>query len=41
MSLRRRAVLWLAALVLLLGVFSLYLQPNFLFTLAQQVWSCF
>ena len=30
-----------AALVLLLGVFSLYLQPNFLFTLAQQVWSCF
>jgi hypothetical protein len=36
-----RVLLWLAALVLLLGVFSLYLQPHFLFTLAQQVWSCF
>ena len=41
MSPTHRALLWIAACVALLGVFSLYLQPNFLFTLAQQVWSCF
>ena len=29
------------ALTALLGVFALYLHPGFLFTLAQQVWSCF
>lgn len=29
------------ALALLLLVFSLYLQPEFMVTLAQQVWACF
>jgi hypothetical protein len=41
MSPTHRTLLWIAAGVALLGVFSLYLQPHFLFTLAQQVWSCF
>lgn len=29
------------ALVALLLVFALYLQPAFMVTLAQQVWACF
>lgn len=36
--------LWLigiSALVVLLAVLSLYLQPHFLVTLADQVWGCF
>jgi uncharacterized membrane protein YraQ (UPF0718 family) len=37
----RRLLSWLLAGLLLAAVFSLYLQPAFLFTLAQQVWSCF
>lgn len=36
-----RALMAVATLAALLGVFALYLQPSFLFTLAQQVWSCF
>ena len=36
-----RALAWGVAVAVLLGVFALYLQPSFLFTLAQQVWSCF
>jgi len=31
----------LVVLLLLLGVFSLYLQPDFLLTLADQLWACF
>lgn len=30
-----------AALTALLLVFSLYLRPEFMVTLAQQVWTCF
>lgn len=37
----QRILLWIAAIAALLGVFALYVQPTFLFTLAQQVWSCF
>ena len=29
------------AVAVLLGVFSLYTQPDFLVTLANQVWACF
>jgi hypothetical protein len=29
------------AVVVLLGVFSLYIRPDFLVTLANQVWACF
>jgi len=37
-----RVVLWGSVVLLAgLGVFSLYLQPDFLVMLAQQVWSCF
>jgi hypothetical protein len=32
---------WAAALAALLGVFALYTRPDFLFTLANQVWACF
>lgn len=37
----RRALLYVAMLGLLLMVFALYLQPDFLRTLADQVWACF
>jgi hypothetical protein len=37
----RQILAWVVAIAVLLGVFALYLQPSFLFTLAQQVWSCF
>jgi hypothetical protein len=29
------------ALVVLLGVFALYTRPDFLVTLANQIWACF
>jgi hypothetical protein len=35
---------WLAystALAVLLGVFALYTRPDFLVTLAEQLWACF
>lgn len=32
---------WVLALAVLLGVFSLYLRPDFMVQLAQQVWACF
>ena len=37
----RRALLLLAVLLVLLAVFALYLQPAFMLTLADQLWSCF
>lgn len=42
----RRALLWrgagiVLALGVLLAVFSLYTQPDFFFTVANQVWACF
>ena len=36
-----KLVLWTGASAVLLGVFSLYTQPDFLVTLANQVWACF
>lgn len=37
-----RKLLWHgAALALLLAVFALYARPDFLVTLADQLWSCF
>lgn len=38
---RLKIALWSAALAASLGVFSLYTRPDFLLTLASQVWSCF
>jgi hypothetical protein len=36
-----RLLVWALALALLLGVFALYLQPDFMVQLAQQLWACF
>lgn len=33
--------LCIALLALSAGVFTLYLQPAFLVTLAEQIWACF
>jgi len=33
--------LWALAILASLGVFFLYTRPDFLFTLANQVWACF
>jgi len=32
---------WMAAVLACLAVFALYTRPDFLLTLANQVWSCF
>lgn len=37
----RKLLFYGTALCLLLLVFSLYLRPDFLFTLANQIWLCF
>lgn len=37
----RRMLIWVLVLVALLGVFMLYLRPDFMVQLAQQAWSCF
>jgi type II secretory pathway component PulM len=36
-----RIALWAGALVVLLAVFLLYLQPDLAVSLANQLWSCF
>ncbi|WP_309275491.1 hypothetical protein [Comamonas sp.] len=43
MSLKRwqHTVIWAAVLAVLLAVFALYLRPDFMLTLADQVWACF
>jgi hypothetical protein len=40
-ELTRKFVLWALAIIASLAVFSLYTRPDFLFTLASQVWGCF
>jgi len=37
----QKVLLYAAALCVLLAVFVLYTRPDFLFTLANQVWGCF
>lgn len=37
----RRALAWVAIAAVLAAVFALYLQPDFMVTLANQVWACF
>jgi len=37
----RKLALYLLAITATLGVFALYLRPDFLLTLADQLWSCF
>ena len=41
LKLWQRALVWSAVLALLLTVFALYQQPEFMVTLADHVWSCF
>ena len=36
----QRAAVWTVVLTALLGVFTLYTQPEFMLTLADQVWAC-
>lgn len=37
----RKLLVYGAALAVLLGVFALYTRPDFLVTLADQLWACF
>ncbi len=37
----RRLALWAAVLLALGGVFLLYLQPQFMLRMADQLWACF
>ena len=37
----QKFLLYAAAVAVLLGVFSLYIRPEFLVMLANQVWACF
>ena len=37
----RRVALWAVAFAVLIAVFALYLQPDLVVTLANQLWSCF
>jgi hypothetical protein len=36
-----KVLLYVGAFCALLAVFALYTRPNFLLTLANQVWACF
>jgi hypothetical protein len=36
-----KALVFAAVLCVLLAVFSLYTRPDFMLTLANEVWSCF
>jgi hypothetical protein len=37
----RKLLLWAGAIGASLGVFMLYTRPDFLVTLADQLWACF
>lgn len=41
MKIRHRLLMGGASLLVLMAVFSLYTRPEFLMTLAGQLWSCF
>lgn len=40
-ALLQRTLTWGAVLLALLAVFMLYTRPDFLVTLADQLWACF
>jgi predicted secreted protein len=40
-ELKRRLLITTVAAAVLAGVFMLYLQPEFLRMMAEQVWACF
>jgi hypothetical protein len=37
----RKLLVWALALLALLAVFALYLRPDFVVTLANELWACF
>ncbi|MFO6419698.1 hypothetical protein ACLBKS_05815 [Hylemonella sp. W303a] len=37
----QRLLIWTAALAAVAAAFALYLRPEFMVTLADQVWACF
>lgn len=37
----KRVVVWAGVLAALAGVFAMYLRPDVIVTLANQVWNCF
>ena len=37
----QKIALWSLAIAASLGVFALYTRPDFLLTLANQLWACF
>lgn len=37
----QRAVGWLLVALVLAAVFGMYLNPDFMLTMADQVWACF
>jgi hypothetical protein len=37
----KQLLLWAAVALVLMAVFALYLLPEFMVTLADQVWACF
>jgi hypothetical protein len=41
MTKRQKVLAYSAAVLACLGVFALYTRPDFLVTLANQVWACF
>jgi hypothetical protein len=41
MSLSKKMLIRVAALVVLATVFAMYVQPDFMVQMANQVWSCF
>jgi hypothetical protein len=41
MSNSQKILVYSAAVLVCVGVFLLYLQPEFMVTLAGQVWACF
>ena len=37
----RRLLVWALVVLVLLGVFGMYLHPDFMMTLGNQIWACF
>ena len=37
----QRALAWQVGALVLLAVFGLYLDPDFMLTIAEQTWACF
>jgi hypothetical protein len=38
---RKKLLIWSGTVIVLLAVFALYTRPDFLVTMANQIWACF